>query len=288
MTAPLRVPAAPDTPASPYVAYDVRRLSYASTFPDPWKARTIRALEWMTGKATLLRLIRRFEAEGVEHGQAFFDHAFEVMGIDVAAAADRVARIPRAGPVVVVANHPRGLVDGMALAVLIGRVRRDYRILTRSLLTGIPEIERFMIPVPFAHEPGALAGNLAARRAARAQLAAGGVVALFPSGAVAASPSAFGAPEEGAWSPFTAKLIRESGATVLPIRFPGANSRAYQVANRVSPTLRQGLLLHEVVRALNRPLAAHVGAPIPPEAWRARAGDPRAMMAWLRATTLVA
>ncbi|MBM2577182.1 lysophospholipid acyltransferase family protein [Jannaschia sp. Os4] len=287
MNAP-RTVAPPDLPeAVPgYVPYDVKRLSYASTFDDPLRARVIRGMEWATGKVRLLRLIRRFESEGVEHGQGFFDHAFRVMGIDLRTPADRIARIPARGPVIVVANHPHGLVDGMALANLIGRVRTDYRIMTRSLLTGIPEIERFMIPVPFAHEAEALRGNLAARDMARAQLAAGGVVALFPSGAVAAARTPFGAAEEGAWSPFTAKLIRSSGATVVPIRFTGQNSRAYQIANLVSATLRQGLLLHEVVHALDKAQAPVVGEPIPPSAWAERAGDPRAFMAWLRARTL--
>lgn len=287
MNAP-RTVAPPDLPepVPGYVPYDVGRLSYAATFEDPWRARAIRGVEWATGKVRLLRLIRRFEREGVEHGQGFFEHAFRVMGIALETPADQVGRIPATGPVIVVANHPHGLVDGMALANLIGRVRTDYRIMTRSLLTGIPEIERFMIPVPFAHDADALHGNLAAREAARAQLAAGGVVALFPAGAVAAARTPFGAAEEGEWSPFTAKLIRSSGATVVPIRFTGQNSRAYQIANLVSATLRQGLLLHEVVHALGRAQAPVVGAPIPRGEWRARAGDPRAFMRWLRARTL--
>ncbi|WP_371157214.1 lysophospholipid acyltransferase family protein [Jannaschia sp. 2305UL9-9] len=276
-----------DTPPNEgYVAYDRARLSYAGTFTDPWRATAIRTLEWMTGKARLLYLIRKFEREGVEEGQAFFAHALRVMGIRIDTPADQIAHIPKTGPVVVVANHPHGLVDGMVLADLIGRVRTDYKILTRSLLTGVPEIGQFMIPVPFQHEADARQRNLEMRRATMSHLSAGGVIVLFPSGAVASSETAFGPAVEKEWNPFTAKMIRLSGATVVPIHFSGRNSRAYQIANLVSATLRQGLLLHEVVHALNRPQAPIVRPPILAKDWRPRSDNPTEFMAWLRERTL--
>ena len=119
-----------------------------------------------------------------------------------------------------------------------------------------------------------------------AHLAQGGLVALFPAGGVAAARRPWAPPVEGEWSAFTAKMIRLSGAAVVPVRFPGANSRAYQVAACVSPTLRQGLLLHEIARAFDGPQRPHVGEAIPFEAMEPRLGDPRAAMAWLRARTL--
>ena len=77
-----------------------------------------------------------------------------------------------------------------------------------------------------------------------------------------------------------------SGAQVVPVYFPGTNSRWYQMANRLSPTLRQGLLLHEVVRSCNTPQRPVVGTPIPPERMRTVKTDPRGFMHWLRAHTL--
>ena len=85
---------------------------------------------------------------------------------------------------------------------------------------------------------------------------------------------------------FTAQLIRRSGAIVVPIHFPGSNSRWYQIANKLSATLRQGLLLHEIVHALNKPQKPVVGEPLT-EAQLARLEtDPRGFMAWLREHTL--
>ncbi|WP_371412540.1 lysophospholipid acyltransferase family protein [Rhodovulum sp. BSW8] len=284
MTAPARNAPRADPSAEP--PYDARELSYARTFPDPLRAQAIRAIEILTGKLTLLRLVREFEARGVPRGQAFWRQALDVMGIAVATPPDQVARIPREGPLVIVANHPHGLVDGMVLADLVGRVRTDYKILTRSLLTGVAEVAEFMIPVPFPHAEDAREQNLEMRRAAMAHLGEGGAVVLFPAGVVAASPTFFGPAIEAGWNPFTAKLIQRSGARVLPVRFPGANSRWYQIANRLSPTLRQGLLLHEVVHALNRPQCPAVGEPIDRDVIERWVGDPRGFVAWLRERTL--
>ena len=172
--------------------YEMRRLSYAGTFRNPVKAGTIRTIEWMTGKITLLRLIRQFESTGVPWGQPFFTKAVKTMGIDILTPEEQIARIPAEGPLVVVANHPHGLVDGLVMGELIGRVRTDYKILTRSLLTGIPEIEENMLPVPFPHDPEAQRKMVEMRAKAMSHLANGGVVALFPSGVVMSSDTWFG------------------------------------------------------------------------------------------------
>lgn len=267
-------------------AYDARRLSYAHTFDNPWQVRTIQSMEYLTGKLRLLRLIRRFEAMGVPHGQAFWKQALEVMGIELQTPAEQIANIPKEGPVVIVANHPHGLVDGMVLGELIGRVRTDYKILTRSLLTGVGEIDEFMIPVPFAHEEDALKRNLEMRKRAMDHLKDGGVIVLFPSGVVASSDTMFGPVIEREWNPFTSKMIQRSEARCLPIFFPGRNSRAYQIACQISPILRQGLLLHEIVRSCKKPQAPVVGAPLTDEQMEPLARDPRGFMAWLREHTL--
>lgn len=267
--------------------YDRRALSYASTFDDPWKASVIRVIEALTGKLTILRMIRKFEKRGAPSGQAFWRACLDVMGIDLTTPQSQLDRIPEKGPVIVVANHPHGMVDGMIFADLIGRVRPDYRILTRSLLTVIDEVAgSYMIPVPFTHDEDAQRKMVEMRAAAMQHLADGGVVALFPSGVVASSDTWFGPVIEREWNVFTAKMIRKSGATVVPMRFPGQNSRAYQIANQVSPMLRQGLLLHEIVKSCNRPQGPVVGHPIPQDKLDEIAKDPRGFMAWLRQHTM--
>ena len=266
--------------------YDKRRLSYAGTFTNPWKSGTIRTIEWLTAKPRLLSLIRRFERQGAPVGQTFWPQALEVMGIDVQTPPHEIARIPATGPLVVVANHPHGLVDGMVLAWLVGQVRQDYKILTRSLLTGIPEIAEFMLPVPFPHEENAREESLAMRAECMRVLRAGGCIVLFPAGRVAHSDTWMGPAVEAEWNPFTAKMVMRSGASVLPIHFPGQNTRAYQWAARTSATLRQSLLLNEIRAALNKPQRPVIGEPIPAQEIAPWSADPRGWLAMLRERTL--
>jgi putative hemolysin len=266
--------------------YDMRRLSYAGTFKNPWKGGTIRAIEWLTAKPQLLALIRSFEKKGAPFGSAFWPAAIAHMGIRIDTPPEEVARIPKTGPVVVTANHPSGLVDGMIMAEIVNRVRSDFRILTRSLLTGIPEVEEFMIPVPFPHEDNARELGLKMRELTMAHLKAGGVIVLFPAGRVAASETMFGPAIEAEWNVFTHKMVQRSGATIVPMKFPGQNSRAYLMANLMSATVRQGLLLHEIKRGLRKPARPHIGEPISASVLKDWEGNPRGFLAWLRAHTL--
>lgn len=262
--------------------YDMQRLSYAGTFTNPFKAGTIRTIEWLTAKVTLLRLIRDFERSGAPFGSPFWPKAIRQMGIRIDTPAEEVARIPATGPLVVVANHPHGLVDGMIMAELVNRVRSDFKILTRSLLTGIPEVAEFMIPVPFPHEDNARELGLEMRAITMEHLKQGGVIIVFPAGKVACSKNWFGPAIESEWNVFTHKMIQRSGATIVPIHFTGRNSRTYQIANRLSATLRQGLLLYEIKRALFKPQRPFIGTPIAASELEKWDGNPRGFLAWLR------
>ncbi len=266
--------------------YDRRKLSYANTFENPLQRITIQTIELLTARLRILRRIRKFEAQGVPIGQPFWKQALDTMGIKLLTPEEQIARIPKDGPIVVTSNHPHGLVDGMILGELIGQVRTDYKILTRSLLTGVAEIDQFMIPVPFPHEPDALEKNLWMRKQAMDHLKNGGIVAVFPSGSVAASRTMFGPVIEHEWNPFTSKMIQRSNAEVLPIFFPGANSRLYQIANQISATLRQGLLLYEITHAFNRPQSPVVGHVISRDKISKWSDNPRGFMSWLREETL--
>ena len=280
-------PNAPDVPPAVVAAkYDMRRLSYAGTFKNPIKVFSIRAIEWVTAKVHLLRLIRAFERTGVPFGAPFWSKAVRQMGIRIDTPDAEIALIPKTGPLVVVANHPHGLVDGMIMGEMISRVRPDFKILTRSLLTGIPEIAEFMIPVPFPHEDNARELGLQMRNETMAHLKNGGAIILFPAGKVAMSETFFGPSVESEWNVFTHKMIQRSGAMILPIRFTGQNSRAFLIANLVSDTVRQGLLLYEIKRALFKPQRPHIGTPIPASELDKWEGNPRGFLAWLREHTL--
>ncbi len=266
--------------------YDGRNLSYAGTFTNPFKALMIRIIELSTGKLRLLRLVRKFEAAGQVENRDFWRRAIDLLEIDLQTPAKQVANIPKEGPVVIVANHPHGLVDGMILAELVGQVRSDFKILTRSLLTNVPIIQYHMLSVAFPHEPNALKMNIEMRKLAMDHLKDNGVIILFPAGSVATSPGWFDDAVESDWLPFTAKMILKSKAKVVPIYFSGQNSRIFQMANQFSLTVRQGLLLHEIAYAMKKPQKPVIGKAIDRDQIDPWMSDPRGFMSDLRDKTL--
>ncbi len=166
------------------------------------------------------------------------------------------------------------------------QVRSDFKILTRSLLTGIPEIALPHGAGAVSARGGRLEKGLEMRRMSMQHLADGGVLILFPAGKVATSEGWWGPAIEAEWNVFTAKMLKISRATVLPIFFPGQNTRLYHIADKISPTFRQGLLLHEVAHALGKPQSPVIGQPISSEEQAPWLSNPRGFVAWLRERTL--
>ena len=158
------------------------------------------------------------------------------LALDVRYDSEALAAIPQTGPVVVVANHPYGVLDGIVISWLVSKVRSDFVVLTNAVLMRAPEVQDFILPIDFSETEEAQQTNLASRAAARAQLEKGGVVVVFPAGAVSTAPDKLGRKPavDGRWQPFVSQLIQRSKATVVPIWFGGQNSRLFQIASHVS------------------------------------------------------
>ena len=176
-----------------------------------------------------------------------------------------LAAVPKTGPVVFVANHPYGVLDGIVMSWLVSKARPDFLVLTHIVLTRAPEAASSILPIDFSGAEGAEQTNLASRAAARAHLAKGGAIVVFPAGAISTAPDKFGLKPavDGRWQPFVSQLIQRSQATVVPIWFGGQNSRLFQIASHVSLTLRLSLIFHEVKTRIGTALPVAIGAPIP-------------------------
>src|ERR1700733_12171739 len=222
-------------------------FSYAAASDPPIQRALIRLVEKATGQPKLKRMYvqnQRFPREGED----FWHAAVRWLELDVRYDSHALAAVPRTEPVVFVANHPYGVLDGIVMAWLVSKARPDFLILTHIVLTRAPEAARFILPVDFSGAEGAEETNLASRAAARAHLAKGGAVVVFPAGAISTTPDKFGSGPavDGRWQPFVSQLIQLSKGTVVPIWFGGQNSRLFQIASHVSLTLRLSLIFHEV------------------------------------------
>lgn len=91
----------------------------------------------------------------------------------------------------------------------------------------------------------------------------GGAILIFPAGGIATTPTLFGAADDLPWKPFAAKLVQAAEATVVPVYFAGQNSRLFQIASRVSLTVRLALIAREVLRKTGDTLSVRVGDAIP-------------------------
>jgi len=188
------------------------------------------------------------------------------MDVELEIPAADLERIPKKGPVVVVSNHPYGMLDGAALATLLTRVRPDVKVLTNFLLGGVPELERHCIFVDPMQTQHSQARNRRGLRQALAWLAGGGMLAIFPAGEVSHWQMAQAEVTDPRWSDVAARLVDKTGAAALPVYFCGGNSLAFQVVGLIHPRLRTLLLLEEFLRQAGKKVAVRVGKAIPADA----------------------
>ena len=257
-------------------------FTYAAPEDPAWRRGLIHSIEQLTGKPRLWRLYADYCAGPVSPD--FFAEAIERLALTVDIERRELARIPRDGPLVVVANHPFGVVDGLVLGYLLSRVRPDFRILVNSVLYRLPELQPFLLPVDFAETREAQVTNIATRRQALNALKAGRAVAIFPGGTVSTAGSPLGRAVDPEWKPFVGRLVPEGRARVLPVFFEGQNSRVFQWASQLSMTLRLSLLFREVVNKMGGEVKLRIGAPIS-HAQLAHFEDRRALTDHLRSLT---
>jgi putative hemolysin len=243
----------------------------------------IRVIETLTGQPRIRRLYEHYTRRG-RPPELFWDDAVEALELNIRSNRAPEDSIPRSGPLVVIANHPFGVVDGVILCWMVARVRKDYKIMTHRVLHQAAEVKDHIIPVDFSGTRAALENNVASRREARDLLQAGGVLIIFPSGGVALSDGMRGAAVDLEWKTLTAGLVLASAADVLPIFFCGQNSRLYQIAGNIRQTLKLSLLFHEVSNKIGKTIELRVGSLIP-NACLQEIGDRQAVIDFLRETT---
>ena len=237
------------------------RFSYSKPDDALWKRMVVRGIERLTGQPKLERLYRAWSAEDDHTGDHIFKAGLRLMNITVDVNKQGLLKAPTSGPLLIIANHPFGVVDGLAIMDLALRIRPDVKIMVHSLLCKPPEAKEYLLPVDFSGTHAARATSAATRRRTIDWLERGHCVVIFPSGGVATAQEPFtGQATDSAWHAFVARLALVPELKVLPMFFHGQNSRLFQIASHMHYALRIALLFRESARRMGGSIAVTVGA----------------------------
>lgn len=220
---------------------------------------------------------------GLEAG-SFAEKALQRLGVSCQVEAESAQRVPRQGAVVVVANHPFGGVEGLALIALLRQIRPDIKVLANPILARFPELSEVIIPLdPFGTRLSRRR-NVPALRDAHRWLASGGLLVTFPAGEVSHFHLDCREVIDPAWQPGVARLVRRSGAAVVPIYFPGSNGLGFQAAGLLSNKLRTAMLARQLLNKRGMSLKMRIGEAIPARRLKPFATD-RELVDYLRLRT---
>jgi putative hemolysin len=229
------------------------------------------------------------DAHPADASKVFVDGVLDSLGISFRLPPEDLARIPKRGPLIVVANHPFGGVEGIIMAALLQSVRPDAKVLANYLLGRIPEMrDLFVLVDPFGEKgdarKAAAKANTSSMRDALRHIRNGGVLGMFPAGTVAHLDPRTGQIRDPEWANALASIIRVTKAPVLPIYFPGANPWWFHAAGLIHPRLRTALLPRALLAQRGQILDIAVGSPIPAKKLADMPND-RDMVTYLRRRT---
>lgn len=239
-------------------------LSYAAPGDPRFKRWLIHTVEGLSGRDRYLDLYETWRERYVGKSQTIMGDLLRLLNVQISR--HGVSWPPQDipdGPLVMVANHPFGIGDGMATLALAEELNRPFKVIINKELMKIPEIQPYSLPVDFNETREALQTNLQTKKEALKLLKEGVTIVVFPAGGVATANKPFGKAEDLPWKLFPARLIQSAQATVLPVFFAGQNGPIFHIVSKFSMTLRLSLLIREFKRFTKSAVHVYIGDFIP-------------------------
>lgn len=261
-----------------------RDITYAHSAATRGGRAVIRLMENTTGRLRLIKRADGYEKE-VAAGRDFWAVMADRYGLSLDVVGGALSNIPRDKPLILIANHPYGILDGLMMGHILSEARGDFRILAHRVFRKAEDINKIILPVSFDDTREAMRTNLETRKTALDYLAQGGAIGIFPGGTVSTGATPFAHPMDPGWRGFTARMVGKSDAVVVPVFFDGHTSRLFQIASHLHSTLRMGLLIKEFRKRVDTPVRVVIGEPLTRDVLDPMAGDTRKMMDFLRKAT---
>ncbi|THH38868.1 acyltransferase [Aliishimia ponticola] len=261
-----------------------RDISYAHSAQTRSGKAMIRFMENTTGRIGLIKRAKGYETE-VASGRDFWEVMVDRYGLTLKVEGGSLDNIPKDGPLILIANHPYGILDGLMMGHILSETRGDFRILAHRVFRKAEDLNRIILPISFDETKEAMKLNIETRKTSLDYLAQGGAIGVFPGGTVSTAAKPFSKPLDPRWRGFTARMVAKSQATVVPIFFKGTTSRLFQIASHMHTTLRMGLLIKEFKKRVDTPVEVIIGDPIGRDQLDPLSKDSKAMMDFLRQST---
>ena len=237
-------------------------ISYASKSEHSFAQRlVIKTIEQLTGKKKLEKIYKNYSKE-FHDPSYFWSGILESMNVKVTNKSINKLIIPETGSLLIISNHPFGIIDGLILCSLASKVRSDYKIITHETLRLIPELDNFILPIDFNEtSKETIKNNIKTARKAKEHLINNGLLIIFPSGSVAVAKNLKSAAKDDEWKMFPAKLIQQTKTDILPIYFDGKNGFLFHLfASKLkNQTLKYSSYIHETRKKIGKEIIIYSG-----------------------------
>ena len=244
---------------------DEPRLTYESPDDGPLTRAFVRLLEGFLGRQKMEAHYQNLKGRQTD-AKTFFREAFKLTNITIDGDMSPFANIPKNRPVLFIANHPFGVIDGLIMCNLALDYADDFQVVINSLLCQDRDLVPHFLPIDFSETKEAAKRNVRTKQLAGKALDNGVPLILFPSGMVStAGAPGFGNVVDAPWTTFIAKLVMQYQPTVVPVFFHGQNTRLFHVASNIAEPFRMAMHMREALRRFGSTVSLDVGQHHSPE-----------------------